>query len=208
VNVASLKTVLKRYAGQTDEDPLLEYLNAAYHEFEDAFDWPFLEVRNATLTGAVGDNTITLPADFFKPKLLKDVTNQTDLEYLPESEFYARFPDLTATGNALYYTSTGLTTFQLWPVLNSAITYDLIYQKQLDDLAADTDIPAFPTRYHFGLIYGAAAVALQAESEEDRATAAETKFNDWIGRAIAKFSSRQLGEPDVVRDVMEYSDYR
>jgi hypothetical protein len=204
VNVASIKTALKRYAGQSDEDPLLDYINAAYHEFEDAFDWPFLEVRTTLLTGAAGDSTIALPSDFFKPKLLKDTTNNFPLDYMPQAEFYAKFANFSDTGKPMYYTSTGLNTFQLWPVLDSVVSYDLVYQKQFVDLASDADVPAIPVRYHYGLVYGAAAIALEGESEEDRAAAAEGKFNDWIGRAISKFSSRQLGEPDTVRDAMDY----
>lgn len=204
--VSQLLQSLRRYGGFDTDDPLIEWLNAAYHEFEDAYDWPFLETRDiVTVSAAPGEDAITGPTNLFKVIILKDLTNVNTLDYLPEIDLYRGINDLTSTGSPLYFTLTG-STIRLWPVPETAVTFDLVYQVQLPDLAATSDIPAIPARYHYGLIYGAAAIGLQAESEEDRAQAAETKFNEYIGRAISKLSSRRLGEPDTVSDAMGYGD--
>lgn len=204
MNVSSLKTALKRYAGLDDSDPLIDWLNAAYHEFEDAYEWPWLEVRTTSLTGAIGSSTLTLPSDFFKVKILRDTTDKSPLEYMPQTEFFGEFDDLTSTGQPMYYTTVGFDQIVLWPTLDRAVSYNLIYQKALTDLVLDTDVPAMPARWHYGLVFGAAAHGLQSESEEERSANAAGKFTDYINRAISKSSSRNIGEPDSVREVMDY----
>jgi hypothetical protein len=211
VDVASLKQALKRYGGFDDGDPLLDWINAAYHDFEDASDWPFLEAESIalTVTSNYEMSRIALPADLLKPIIVRNRGTGSVLEFLPHTAYleegYYDTESSTSSGEPQYYTLMNSQLF-LFPTPDQVYDLWMIYQKQLPDLAADLDVPAIPTRYHYGLVYGAAAHGLQAESEEERAQSAQSQFELYISNAISKLGSRQLGQADFVRETAGYTD--
>jgi hypothetical protein len=212
MNLGAIKTALRRYAGVDTTDPLVDWINAAMHEFEEAYDWPFMEgVANQP---TVASNTqLTLPADFFKLAKAKVVVDRASasvaraaLTYVPRIRFEDESTyDPFTTGEPSHYTLIGMDQMFLWPIPDGVYTVRVFYEKGLADLASDSDIPGLPTRYHYTIVEGAAVRALQAESEEDRANTARGIFEDSIDRHITKLGgSRQSGDFQQTRDVMGY----
>lgn len=203
MNLGSLKTALKRY-GFNDADPLTDWINAALHEFEDAYPWPWLE-KEVFLALLTGENEITLPADFYKLQSVKFKGFELRPKYLGYDVFTDEIADRTVTGSLpTVFTLIGMDTMPVWPVPTQDLDLILLYRRSVDDLVDDTDIPNIPTRHHYGLVAGAATYALQAENEEDRAVTAANLWQSVIDRAIARYATRQEMEPDQVRDSAGY----
>lgn len=211
MNLGAMKTALKRYAGVDATDPLVDWVNAALHEFEEAYDWPFMEtVANQPTVAA--DAQLTLPSDFFKLAKAKVViaagasVARSALTYVPRLRFEDESTyDPFTTGEPTHYTLIGMDQMLVWPIPDGVYTVRVFYQKSLVDLAADADVPGLPSRYHYTIVEGAAVRALQAESEEDRAETARGIFEDSIDRHITKLGgAKQAGEFQQTRDVMEY----
>jgi hypothetical protein len=216
LNVSSAKTLLKRY-GFSDEDPLLEWLNAAVHLFEGSADWPWLRV--GTTVVLAGGSTLTLPGDLERVVLLKDTTNNHPLKYKSFSEYNDLDP--TASGNPQFFTvevgvpvdtqgSSYLSASQVrvWPIPTTSLTFALEYRFALPDHANDNEDLYIPFKYHYAVPVGAAGIALQAENEEERAQTAWAQFNGYVTSAQIDYDAKQLGEPGQVKDVMDYFDDR
>jgi hypothetical protein len=211
MNLGTIKTALRRYAGVDATDPLVDWINAALHEFEEAYDWPFMEgVANQPTVAA--NTQLTLPADFFKLAKAKVVTAaganvaRSALTYVPRLKFEDESTfDPFSTGEPSYYTLIGMDQMFVWPTPDGVYSIRVFYQKALADLVNDGDVPAIPTRYHYTIVEGAAVRALQAESEEGRSDTARSVFEDSIDRHITKLGgTRQAGEYQQTRDVMGY----
>lgn len=206
MNLGEMKTALKRFGFDTS-DPLATWLNASMHEFEDAAEWSFL-LKQTTIVGNAGDSSLILPSDFFKTVSIRNSTDGNKLKWVDSRQFDADVFDFTVQDVPTTYTTLGQTIIRLYPVLDTTTTFVLTYESALLDMVNDTDVPGIPTRYHYsGIVQGAAAIALQAENEEERSTAARALFDSTVGRAILKFSGETLDEFKTVRDVQEYGDY-
>lgn len=204
MNLGDLKTALK-YFGFSDTDPLATWLNAALHEFEDAYPWPFLEAETSVAVVA-GTNTLVLPSNFYKLMSLKIDGYGTRPEYMDLGFFEDEIEDRTVTGLPTVFTLVGTDSIRLYPTADTAYTFRIVYRKAVPDLAADIDVPAIPTRHHYTLVKGAAMVGLQAENEEIRARDAQTNFDGDILRAISRWSNKQEHQPDTVRDTAGYNE--
>jgi hypothetical protein len=209
MTLAQLRTALKRY-GFDDRDPLDVWLNAAYHEFEDAHEWPFLETM-ATLSLLSGYSSLPLPLDFFKVISLKDVTNlkaETKLEPYDYRRFEREILDQSSNnvGAPDKYALIGLGYVQVDPVPNYNASLRLVYQRQLADMVDGTLEPEFPRRWHYAIAQGAASIGLMAENEEERATTARAEFDAAIGEAASKLALRELDDPEQVADTQGYFD--
>lgn len=204
MTVAQIKAAVKRY-GFDDNDPILTWINAAYHEFEDAEDWQFLIVVADPLAGATGESRLTLPANYLKTMILRDVTNQKKLKYWDVHKFSREIDDPTATGKPLYYTANGAGELQFYPVLDAGVDFRLLYLRTWSDLDDDADIPLLPVRFHYALVLGAVKYALMAESEEDRSKTAADLFGSAIARAQATYATTHVDEDEQVEDTQLYS---
>lgn len=208
MNLGTMKTALRRYAGVDATDPLVDWINAALTEFVEAYPWPFLEV--STLAGCVaGSPGLSWAGDSFnsyKILTIRQTTEPTALTYMPITQFEEDISDQTVTGKPQLYTLVGNEGIFLWPVPDSSsYIYRIRYQLSVPDLAADIDEPQIPARYHYTIVEGAAVRALQAESEEERAASARSIFEDSIDRHITAIGGRkQEGSYNQVRDVMGY----
>lgn len=204
MDVTAMQTALKRF-GFDDNDPLLIWLNAAMHEFEDAADWAFL-LKRVDIAVAAGDDSLALPADYFKTRSLRH-SDGFKLKWRDYRDFDESIEDYTVQGTPSWYTTLGLNVAQFYPVADTAFTATLMYEAQLVDLVNPTDVPAIPTRYHYsGIVQLAAAIGLQAENEEERSTAARALANDTIARAATKYSTETIDEFSQVRDSQGYGD--
>lgn len=212
MNAGTMKTSLKRIAGVSDTDPLMDWLNAGMHDFEDAYDWPFLDIVGG-VTMLAGSNNPDLPPDLAVLYTARvDTTpsggtvTRPSLKYVPRVKFEDEsYFDPTQTGEPTHYTLVGNSSIFLWPTPDQNYHFRVYYRKFLTDLLEDVDIPALPAKYHYSIVTGAAAVALEAENEEDRAETWRNIFEDNIQRAISRLGgSRQDGSFNTVRNVMGY----
>lgn len=204
MNVLTAKEYLKRY-GFDDDDPLLVWLNAGKNEVEEAYDWPFLQIRT-TVSASAGDDELTLPSDAFKVQSVRIANTTQKLTYMDVEGFEREIGDATTTGQPWIYTVVGTKQILLNTILDVATDFRVIYQEELDDIEtlADTDPLPGPSRIHFACVMGAAYLALQAENEEERATTAQNQFDGKVRQLWGKFNSQELDEPQAVVDVMGY----
>jgi hypothetical protein len=215
VKVSQLKTLLKRY-GFDDEDPLMEWLNAAYHEIENAYEkWSWLEASEigTIAEGGTDDGRFTLTRSVRRFIKVRDVTDETalggeglDLKYMDFRAMQREFPNLRTKGNPEYFTILGTDTIQVYPVPGAARDIETSYIFELPDLSTDEEEPLVPVADHYTIVRGAAYVALEAENEEERAATAQAQFESALEKMVTNDSIRQVGEPGEVQDVMEYAD--
>lgn len=208
MDLAQLQTALMRY-GFDQTDPLTTWLNAAMHDFESCFDWPFLEVSPIRVPMPVGANTITLPSDCLKIMYVKDMTQFAKLKYYTRNKFVRVVSDPDDMGLAEIYTLVNTNQIQIWRVLGSPTTFEVMYQSMCPDMVNPTDEPGtaelpFPNIVHYAIVQGAAYIALQAENEEDRATTALNQYQASLLRFMGKFGERELDEPTTVEDAQGY----
>lgn len=201
--VSEGKTALKRF-GFDDSDPLLVWLNAGFHELEDAFAWPFLLVV-ADITLSAGTSLVTTPADFRKPHSIRNQTVGAKLRYVTISWFEREVDDATSTGPPEVYTMIG-EVIQVWPVPTEDTILRTVYQTKLDEMAADGAEMSGPDAFHYPIVQKAAALALQAENEEERAKNADEQFLLAVNRLWGIYSTTEEDEPQQVVDVMGYGN--
>jgi hypothetical protein len=200
VNLGALKTAVKAY-GFSDDDPLLTWINAALHEFEEAYPWPFLDKVGTVVTVANLD-TVALPADLFIAHKIRIPAEAETLIYVPRNQWEDEIEDHTDLGIPSHYTLVGLTSMLLYPIPDAIYSIRVSYRRLIADLAADGDIPDIPTKYHYKIVYGAAAIGLKTEEDADaQAQSARSDFDSAIASAISDFTGRQSGEFDSVRSV-------
>lgn len=214
MKVAELKTALERY-GFDESDPLLIWLNAAYHEIENAHKrWSFLEETEVGSIAPGGEadgrfNIVGLAKRFVK---VRDVTMELvgrgdgrDLEFWDRRKLQREIANLRASGLPEIFSILGRQTLQVYPVPGGSRTLETTYIQELPDLIDDEDEPLIPVSNHFTIVRGAAYIALQAENEEDRAASAQAQFEADLEKMIDADIERQVGEPASVEDVVDYA---
>lgn len=206
MNLGEIKTVLRRVAGLSTTDPLNDWVNAAMRDFETAHKWTFLETE-ASVNTTVGDSTPTMPADLFKIISAKIVGDALPLTYIPRNAWNTRIPDDTVSGKPEFFTVVGLSGMQLYKVPDAIYPIKLVYRKTLTTLVNDVDTPGIPTKYHYAIVEKASAIGLQAESEEERAVAAEDRYQTIVENAIVDSSEHQEAEFAQVQDTQLYGTY-
>ena len=199
---------LMRYGFDTT-DPIQLWVNAAMHEVEGAYDWPWLYATPVPLVVPAGSNTLALPNDFVKMHSLKDLDHLAKIKYWNRHKFTRLIQDETDTGLIELYTLIGTNHIQLWRVPVTPTNVMLIYQAITPDLVNPTDVPTttgnvWPTIMHYPIVMRAASLALQAENEEDRAKTAQDEFDKALIRCMGRFGEDQLDEPDTVEDAQGY----
>jgi hypothetical protein len=205
VQVSELKTALRRY-GFDESDPLLTWLNAAYLNWVlAAYNWPFLEAAPYSMVASSGVATLVLPANADRIVTVKEQTHGEVLKYYERTKFEREIADHTVTGTPRYFTVTGLTGVELWPVPDISTNLRIVYLESRNELVDDSDVPDCPANLHYAIVQAAAAIALQAENEEERAQTAEEQANNSINRVWSKYAgARTKGEDGTVTDAMGY----
>lgn len=200
MDLDELKTALKRY-GFDDTDPLETWINAAMHELERAAPWPFLESEQPLVTVAA-DATYVIGNQ--RLVYIKFDGDYESLTYMGLKEFNRRFPTRTTPGKPHSYTMVG-TEARLYPVPDAVYTGHMVLRERETDL---TDPPGdgpnwIPTDLHYLIVVRAAAFALKAENEEERAADALEEYNMMVTNAMSTYGIH-TEEPVFVQDVMEY----
>jgi hypothetical protein len=203
-----MQTALMRY-GFNDTDPINLWINAAMHEIEGAFDWPWLYEGPVSLVVTAGTNSVTLPTDFVKIHSLKDLDHLAKIKFWNRHKFTRLIQDETDTGLIELYTLVGTNQIQFWRVPVTDTNIMLIYQGSTPDLVNPTDVPTtgsqqWPVMLHYPIVQRSASIALQAENEEDRAKTAQSEFETALMRCMGKYSEDQLDDADTVEDVQGY----
>jgi hypothetical protein len=194
-----------RYGFDTT-DPLNDWLDEGHIMFESSREWPFLQLI-ATVAVGLGVNSATMPSDFSKIYSLRDTTNSRKLQRVDVHTWERMIENQAETGKTKHYLITGLSTVQLWPVPDTAISLRTIYKKQLilpSALASDATQLDGPTRIHYPVVLAAAYNALMAENEEDRAAQAMAQFENAVEKRWNHYSATDDDEPRQVQDVMDY----
>jgi hypothetical protein len=209
MNLLEMETVLKRYGFET-ADPLLAWLNAALKEVESTADWPWLEEGPVEIKVGSGSKTIILPTDIGKIMGVKDITNEFKLVYYDRRKFMRLIFDNTEEGLPEVYTLVGLNAIQIWRVLQSETTFEVLYQGVTPKLTKAEDEPTtgthvWPDTTHYPIVMRAASLALQAENEEERAKTAQSEYDAALLRLVGKYcGERELDEPTTVEDAQGY----
>lgn len=203
-----METALERY-GFDSGDPLAIWINAAMHEIESMFDWPFAEEGPVTFQIAAGVNSVTVPNDFFKVIVLKDTDHQQKLMYYDRHKFTRDVSDETIQGYPQIYTIVSTNQIQVWQVPVVAVNFLMLYQAVTPDLVSGTDVPTtgsnvWPSVLSYPIVMRAASIGLMAENEEDRAKTAQDEYLRTLMAAMGKFGERELDEPTTVEDVQGY----
>jgi len=214
MKVAEIKTALKRY-GFNDKDPLLEWINAAYHEIESAHTkWSFLEESEVgTISpGEDPDGRFNVSGGVKRFIKVRDITDEAtgggdgvDLEFWDRRKLQREIPNLRAVGKPEIFSILGASTIQVYPVPSDEREIESTYIQELPDLVDDEDEPLIPVANHYTIVRGAAYIGLQAENEEERAASAQAQFESDLQKMIDGDLARQLGAPSSVEDVEEYA---
>lgn len=202
---STAQTLLRRY-GFDNSDPLNSWLDEGQEMFQNRHNWPFLQTL-ASIDGAASVASLSFPSDFFKIYSIRDTTNMWKLSELSASRWDREIEDPTTQGTPRYYTITGTSTIQLWPVPDFAYNFRVIYQRALtlvSLLTSDATSLDGPADTHYPRVLAAAYTALMAENEEDRAQQALQQFETAIDHRWGRYSKVTLDEPDQVVDVMGY----
>lgn len=211
MNLEALQTALKRY-GFDETDPLTAWLNAAMHDIENDFDWPWLESASTKISPVAGTSALPLPQKVLKIISVRDVTNSKILTYMDRRQFQRDIEEPAERGPAPeVFTLNGLETVQIYPVLSVAISMEIFYQTTTDDMAIPTDEPktgsiVWPLLSHYLIVLKAASIALLAEDEPEKSKAVKEEYEKSLEKLRKKFGERELGEPSTVQDVQGYGD--
>lgn len=209
--VSELKIGLKRF-GFSDSDPLLVWLNAAYHHIEEAYDkWSFLETTEfVAVTQALNpDGQVDLAGKIQRMIKVKDLTDavsrgEVDLDFWDRRKFTREIWNQKEQGPPTRYTILNSNIVQVHPVPPPSRNLEVFYIKALADLVGEGEEPQLPVKNHYLIVEKAAAIALQAESEEDRAANAEAIAVNGIEKMIEADMARQVGQAGSTEDVMAY----
>lgn len=166
MNLTALQTeLIARGAEGSDSARLITWINLAYHEIVNAYDWPFTEVE-ATGTANAGFVAVT---DFRKAQFVTNkavgTTPGAPLNKIlyPELIEDLGVQDIASTGTPSYWWYDGVTSrINTFPVGGTVFTR---YQKRPVDLAVGADVPIIPTEYQY-LIVDRAMVEAYKDNDE------------------------------------------
>lgn len=148
------------------------YINDAYSDVKAASPfWPWAQASSSSITIAQGVRSGALPTDVLGVTAVYNVTDQTAMEPVEGSDRpYRIWPDQVEQGVAGAYRLRG-SVLEVYPLPDKTTTLKIEYQSVPADLAADADVPVFPSQFHRMLVAG----ALVRAYEDDGASAATIK---------------------------------
>ena len=207
--LSGMRDALRRF-GFDPSDPLTVWLNAAMHEFVDAAPWPFLE-QVQTITAPTSGTEVSAISDGVERinsvYLADPMSNDHKLSFWRWHKFLREISNPDSTGKPEIWSVWGSRELHVYPVANGAYDLKVYYIGNVSDMSADDDEPGgglIPERWHYTIVQGAAAIALQAENEEERSATARALFESGISRGVAHYGLRHGDEFEQVQDVMGY----
>lgn len=139
--------------------------------------WPFLEVRNASLSIAGGMAETTLPADVWRVTSVYNATDKIPLTPIPgRADFRHWFPaPADGLGIPLFYRLRGnVLEVYPWPAVTTEIDVDVAQPPAA--LTAGADEPIFPEQFHQLLVLGALARAYEDDGAPNQATPYQGRY--------------------------------
>jgi hypothetical protein len=202
VNLTAITNGIIRF-GFDASDPITDWINEAQTEFVESFNWPFMfGTSSATLT--IGSIVVPVPTDFGVARnfFYKSTNSVTAYPVPYRSQLSVEYNDrnLTETGSPRWWVVSA-NTVSVFPIPDAAYPFQLDYERDTVVLAAGTDVPVIPAKYHYALVRGGAAIGLEADNQEDRAATQYEKFHNIIDQAISRYQQPQTGTFSKVRDV-------
>lgn len=190
MNLTAAQTELQaRGAPESSTTRLNLWLNDAKNDFEDFWDWPWLE---AVTSGAAPLTISDLKAILY----VVDTTNQRPLlgvkpEWLIQQESY----DLTRTGVPEYWYLDGLTSLKVYPVATPSLS--VRYLKYSPELSSGTDTPLIPERYHHIWVDLAMIRAYRDSDAHQEAQVLEQRCQQRLGQLVLQYEARNRQNPDI-----------
>lgn len=166
------------------------WLNQAYLELCEMYDWPFLEASTT------GTSNITI-SDLGKVLSVIDSTNYTVVPYLDRREVLRISTDLTTTGVASVWYLEGSTTLKTYPVSTSTLT--IRYISVPTELSSSSDSPVVPARFQDLIVDGAVIKAYKDNDDAQAAAALRQEYDRSLQVMINSLLNRDHGTGDFIQ---------
>jgi hypothetical protein len=171
-----------------------DHLNAAYDEYSGATRWPFLLTTGSFAVPpgghriSVGSNVASGIKDVYdlvsggdEPRMLLPVPDG-----MPWKERV--FLEWRVSGVPLFWEIQGANLYVL-PAVTVNTTLEVNYYTDVTPLAAGTDVPVFPARYHEALVEGALGRAYQDDGNAEASKLAYGQFSRLVKQAMAELET-------------------
>ncbi len=183
------------------------YLNAAYADVLLASPfWPFKQVTSTTaVTVNALARSVALPTGATRVTAVRNTTDKVVMSRLDGNTTHLSLdPDGTDSGVASFYRLFG-STIQVFPLPTTSTVIELDYVAPPADLAAGSDVPAFPSQFHHALVAGALYRAYMDDGNVDMSRAYADEFSGIISRMTSELLgvARNDGHPVIVDDWWE-----
>jgi hypothetical protein len=170
-----------------DDVRLTFWLNQAKNIFEDAFPFPWLE---ATASGV----SPLVVSDLKDVLYVRDSTNDSELIGFPPQQIVVNGGDLTLTGTPECWWLDGENTITAWPVSTSVVV-EVRYVKESPELAAGTDTPLIPARFHPTWVDLAMIRAYVDRDNYAAAQALQQMANFDLAQIVDRYATRNRQNP-------------
>lgn len=187
------------------------FIDDAQIEIADLYPWKYFnKISSQSLN--VGEHTYNNPADHQSTRRLVLVhptipTSYWDMteNYLPNDEFFERFPvpDANENSQPVFWTEYGNQIYFNCPV-NLAYVIRQFYQKLPDELTGDSSVPELPINFREALVLGASYRCEEERDNYDIAAVLQNRFNDRVGDLINLLANETMAGPDTVVSVNPY----
>lgn len=122
-----------------------------------------------------------------------EAIQDTQLIYADPRDLDRHLPDPSSTGTPNVYTLLGTDSNGYWranfyPIPDTKININYRYYKRVTDLAADTDVPILPSKWHMGIVFTALAMFGHPYIDDSRMASAESRARQVVGEMLKQVS--------------------
>lgn len=201
---------------EVDAGGLLVWVNDAYMQMVDEIvkTNPDFFAKSATASTISGQQEYALPDDFEKALMVNIQIDGTWKRAVPLQNIN-QIPTVADTtsgqgfswANPRFYIVDGTIGFMPIPDENGTDNIKMWYVYTPDELSADADVPAIPSKYHHILKYAAYANYLDQDDEHAAAERMRIRFDGLVQRMIESLVDRQIDEPKTVEITQNHDLY-
>lgn len=166
------------------------WINQSYTDICESDDWPFLQ---SSFSGAC-PATI---ADLGTVETVYNSTQNRSMVFVDRRTLTETYPDLTLEGFPAYAYITNGTTVNTYPVSTTDVI-KINYWEIPTDLAADSDSPVFPARYHQAIIDYACGRAYIDSDNPEMAQVARGDADALVQLMRQRLLYQQHQDPDAI----------
>lgn len=172
------------------------WVNIAYHDIMSRRMWSFLQAT-AEVPSSVAQYRYKLPDDFWdiRDVILDDGQSSVVLPVVSGETYDLSYPDPSAdsVGKPIVCCVTrGVSPLEsqyselwVWPPPDSVYTIRVRYYMNFGDLAAGTDVPKIPARFHRGIVFGAVELGMMRLREYEAAGMWRGKKEEVVAQMVA-----------------------